>query len=363
MKAIITLLIGCMFFNAVAQKIPMFIGTYTNKGSQGIYFYQFDLSNGEATMYSNTTSEDPSFLARSADGKSLYAVNEKGDSTATLSSFAFDDDALSFVNAIPTGGTYPCHVAVSKRYPIAIVSNYGGGSLALFSIEENGALGDRVQLIEQVGSGPNKDRQESSHVHSAFFSPDEKFVYVQNLGTDKVTVYRVEKKGTSFSLVEDSVIDTPAAGGPRHIALDSKAKNLYVLLEMSGMIAHYQREKKEWIRVDTISINKDDFTGKNGAAEIKLSSDGEYVYASNRGQANSIAQFAVEKDGKLTKLNVYSTGGEGPRNFNITPDGHYLLVANQNSDNIVVFQRDIETGVLKNLEKDIQIATPVCIVF
>lgn len=363
MKSILTLLIGCLYFSAMAQEIPMFVGTYTNKGSQGIYFYRFDLRSGEATLYSNTASEDPSFLARSADGKTLYAVNEKSDSTAGLSAYSFNDDALSFLNVLPAGGSYPCHVSVAKRYPIAVVSNYGGGSLAVFSVEENGALGERVQLIQQNGSGPDSTRQESSHVHSAFFTPDEKFVYVQNLGTDKVTIYRVEKSDSSFSLVEDGVISTPAGGGPRHVTFDHKTKNLYVLLEMGGMVAHYKKDKQTWILVDTVSINEEDFDGKNGSAEIKLSPDGNFLYASNRGDANSIAQFSVDNDGALHQEHVYSTGGQGPRNFNITPDGRYILVANQNSDNIVVFQRDIETGVLTDIEKNIEIASPACIVF
>ena len=354
---------GRLFFSASAQEIPMFVGTYTNKGSQGIYFYQFDLNKGEATLYSNTSSDDPSFLARSADGKTLYAVNERGDSSAALSAFSFNDDALSFVNALPSGGSYPCHVTVAKHSPIALVSNYGGGSLAVFSVEANGALGERIQLIEQVGSGADTVRQASSHVHSAFFTPDEKFVYVQNLGTDKITIYRVEKNGDTYTLLENNIINTPAGGGPRHITFDAKTKNLYVLLEMSGMVAHYKKDKKDWIFVDTLSINADDFNGKNGSAEIKLSPDGKFLYASNRGSANSIAQFAVGKEGKLTKEQIYSTGGEGPRNFNITPDGRYLLVANQNSDNIVVFQRDVDTGMLTDSKKNIEIATPVCIIF
>src|SRR5690606_22843243 len=121
------------------------------------------------------------------------------------------------------------------------------------------------------GSGPDSVRQRSSHVHSAFFSPDEKFVYVQNLGTDKITIYRIDKNGDSIGLIEDSVIQTPASGGPRHVVFDQKSKNLYVLLEMAGQVVHYKKEKKNWVISDTVSINKDDFEGENGAAEIKLS--------------------------------------------------------------------------------------------
>lgn len=363
MRSLITVLFSCFMLQSIAQEIPMFVGTYTHKGSQGIYLYMFNTENGEAMLYSNTVVDHPSFLARSNDGKSLYAVKETGDSSASVASFAFDGEALSFVNALPTDGGAPCHVAVAKKYPIVLVSNYSGGSLAVFKLEENGALGSKIQHIQQEGSGPNKDRQEASHVHSAFFSADEKHVFVQNLGTDKITIYRVEQDKDSYQLIEESAITTPAGGGPRHIVFDAKEKNLYVLLEMTAQIAHYAKDGKTWKLQDSISINDDAFDGKNGAAEIKFSPDHKFIYASNRGDANSIALFQVDKSGALKKSKVYPTNGKEPRNFNISPDGRFLLVANQSTDDITVFERDLATGELKDTEKSIAVSTPVCIVF
>ncbi|KGE15607.1 lactonase family protein [Sphingobacterium deserti] len=348
---------------SIAQEIPMFVGTYTHKGSQGIYLYMFNTDNGEATLYSATAAEDPSFLAKSKDGKTLYAVTEKDEDEANVSAFTFDGDILSFVNSQPTMGASPCHVAIAKNHPLALVSNYGGGSIAVFKTEENGALGENIQVIQQEGQGPDKDRQEASHVHSAFFSADEKHVFVQNLGTDQVTIFRVEQEKGAYQLVEESVISTPAGGGPRHIALDKKEENLYVLLEMKAQIAHYKKDNKTWQLLDTISINEDGFSGENGAAEIKFSPDFKFLYASNRGEANIIALFSVDKTGKLTKKKVYATEGEEPRNFNISPDGRFLLVANQSTDDITVFARNLETGELTDTEKKIEVSTPVCIIF
>ncbi|TYR33925.1 lactonase family protein [Sphingobacterium phlebotomi] len=363
MRTSMIFVLSCLAQWSVAQEIPMFIGTYTHAGSQGIYLYMFNENSGEATMYSSTASEHPSFLARSVKGDMLYAVNETGDSTAALSSFTFDGDALSFVDAIPTEGSYPCHVAVSKHHPIAVVSNYGGGSLSVYRLEKNGGLAEKIQYIQQEGTGPNKERQEASHVHSAFFSPDEKHVYIQNLGTDKVTIYRIDKNNDNYSLAEESHISTPAGGGPRHLVFDEKGKNIYVLLEMTAKIAHYEKDGENWTLVDTVSINEDGFEGENGAAEIKCSADGKFIYASNRGEANTIALFAVDKSGKLERRKVYPTEGEGPRNFNISPDGRFLLVANQKTNNITVFERNRETGELKDTGKQIEVSTPVCIVF
>lgn len=363
MRIWIIFLCGCLTQWSMAQEIPMFIGTYTHTGSQGIYLYMFDQDNGEAIIYAATASEHPSFFARSADGSMLYAVNETWTDTATLSSFAFDGDALSFMDAMPTGGSSPCHVSVGHRHSIAVVSNYGGGSLSVYRLEENGALGEKIQHIQQKGSGPDKERQKASHVHSAFFSPDEQHVFVQNLGTDKVTVYRVDKKNGRYSLVEESVISTPSGGGPRHLVFDEQGENMYVLLELTAKVAHYEKNDERWELLDTISINDEGFTGADGAAEIKRSSDGRFIYASNRGDANTITLFAVDKSGKLTRKKVYATGGEGPRNFNISPNGHFLLVANQGTNNITVFERNQETGELKDINKPIEVSSPACIVF
>ena len=363
MRTCIVFLLGCIAHYSFAQEIPMFIGTYTHTGSQGIYLYMFDTKSGDATMYSSTASLHPSFLARSTNGDMLYAVNEADDSTAALSSFTFDGEALSFVDAIPTGGSYPCHVAVSKDYPIAVVSNYGSGSLSVYQLDENGGLGERIQYIEQEGSGTNLDRQEASHVHSAFFSPDGNYIYVQNLGTDQVTVYRIDKEDAHYKLVEQSSIATPAGGGPRHLVFDETGKHIYILLELTAQIAHYQQDGETWILVDTISLNEDEYEGENGAAEIKISDDGFFVYASNRGDANTITLFEIGNSGRLSRKAIYPSGGEGPRNFNLSPDGHFLLVANQQTNNITVFERNLNTGELEDTGKQIEVSTPVCIIF
>ncbi|WP_189627338.1 lactonase family protein [Sphingobacterium griseoflavum] len=348
---------------STAQEIPMFVGTYTNKGSQGIYLYMFDSETGDAVLYAATAAQDPSFLARSEDGNMLYAVREQDAETAEVAAYTFDGDLLSFVNSQPTGGGAPCHVVVGRKHPLALVSNYGGGSLAVFKLDDNGALGERIQLIQQEGQGPDSDRQEASHVHSAFFTADEKRVFVQDLGADRVTIYRVSHERDQYKLVEETVIATPPGGGPRHLILDQAEKNCYVLLEMKAQIARYRKEKDDWKLVDTVSINADGFAGENGAAEIKFSPDYKFVYASNRGEANSIALFEVGKSGELLKKEVYAVEGKEPRNFNISPDGKFLLVANQGTDDIVVFRRDLNSGELEDTGKKIEVSTPVCIIF
>lgn len=363
MRLYLLLLLAGMLSVVKAQEVPMFVGTYTHTGSQGVYLYMFDESTADATMYSVTSSSNPSFLARSSDGKMLYAVNQNRDSSATLSSFSFDGDALSFIDAIPTGGTSPCHVAVSTRYPLAVTADYDQGTLSVYRLGADGMLLERVQTLTEEGRGPDSTRQEHSHVHSAFFSPDEQQVFVQNLGTDKVTIYNVYEWNGHYRLIKDREIATPAGGGPRHLVFDEAGQNFYLLLEMAGQIAHYQLHGEDWQLLDTVSINADDFIGENRAAEIKRSADGKFIYASNRGDANSIALFSVGQQGRLTRKAVYPTGGEGPRNFNLSPDGKFVLVAHEESNNITIFHRDEESGELSLTDKQIDVASPVCILF
>jgi len=341
----------------------MFVGTYTNGDSRGIYVYRFDPETADAELEAVVETANPSFLAKSKDGRTLYAVNEMKDRSASLSAFAIGGKIPAFLNAWPTDGAYPCHVAVSEKHPIAVVSNYGGGSLAVYRLEKNGALGPLVQHIQHRGSGPDRDRQNASHVHSAFFSPDFQRVYVQDLGADRITVYNVQKSGRDFRLVEEQTIDTPPGGGPRHVAIDKKEKNLYVLLEMTGEVAHFRKNGRKWTLAQSVSMNDAGFRGANGAADIKLSPDGKFLYASNRGDANAITLFAIDQTGAMHKKAVYGTKGKTPRNFNLSPDGKFLLAANQQSGNIAVFRRDPQTGELTDTGREIRVPTPVCVLF
>lgn len=363
MKTVIMLCLG-LWTSSLCAQTPLLVGTYTDKNaSQGIYVYDFNEDSGEVMLLSTTMTDNPSFLAKSKDNAYVYAVNELGTEEASLEAFAFNGESLSLINKLPTLGAAPCHIALSKKDPIAVVTNYGGGSLALFRLAEDGSLADRLALIQYTGTGLDKNRQEAPHAHSAFFSPDYKRLYVQDLGTDKIYIYDVVKNKDSYALVEKSVVQTPAGGGPRHIVLDKKEKTMYVLLEMQGKIAVYSKEKNNWTLKEEVSINADDFTGANGAAEIKLSKDGKFLYASNRGDANSIALFQVAKDGTLQKNAVYDVLGKNPRNFNFSPNGKFLLVGNQSSNEIVVFTVDQTLGTLSDSGKRIAVVAPVCLLF
>ncbi|SFB92421.1 6-phosphogluconolactonase [Parapedobacter composti] len=351
------------------QQLNLLIGTYTNTGkSQGIYAYTFDAATGQATPKNSVAADNPSFLALSADRLYVYAANENGGGQGAVSAYRYDEASgtLTLVNQQLTQGDHPCHVATDRQGTHVIVSNYSGGSISVFPIQADGRLGKLKQLVQHKGSGPDPDRQQGPHVHSAFFSPDEKQVYVQDLGTDKIQVYDYRPESPDKPLVpagQPFVKGTPG-GGPRHVALSADGRFIYLVEEMAGQIRVFQQQNGIWEAIQEADINARDFSGEDGAADVKLSPDGRFLYASNRGDANTIAIYAVDSDtGKLTKVSNQSVLGVGPRNLVISPDGRHLLVANQQSDEVVIFARDAATGLLNDTGHRIAVGAPVCLVF
>ena len=353
----------------VQKNINLLIGTYTNNGkSEGIYVYDFEAESGRAWFKNKADALNPSFLAIGAGRKQVYAVAEVGDSDGAVSAYSFDEDTgtLAFVNQQSVEAVGPCHVTTDHRGSYVIVSNYGDGKISVFPITPDGLLGPLVQLIQHEGSGPNTDRQEGPHVHSAFFSPDDRVLYVQDLGTDKVYIYAFHPEDVNNPLVAASpaFAASTAGGGPRHVAIPEDGKYLYLIEELTATVAVYCWRCGQLDRIQDVGINESGFQGDNGGADIKLSPDGKFLYASNRGEANTLAIYRVNAaDGTLTKVGNQSTLGKSPRNINLTPDGRYLLVANQDSDNVVIFARDISTGLLTDTGHRIDVVQPACLVF
>lgn len=349
--------------------IQLLIGTYTHNGkSEGIYVYDFDPATGAAVQKGSAASVNPSFLAVSADKKHVYAVNENGDGKGAASAYTYDraTGQLNFLNEQLTQGDHPCHIITDSHGRYAFASNYSGGNLSVFPIQPDGRLGALKQLIEYEGSGPNQDRQKGPHIHSAFFSPDETRLYVQDLGTDNVVLYDFRPEAADGPLIpaEPAFATGTPGGGPRHVALSADGRFVYVVQEMLATVLVLQHIEGKLQHVQEIGINEDGFAGTDGAADIRLSPDGKFLYASNRGDANTLAIYRVNAaDGKLTKAGNQSVLGRGPRNFALSPDGRYVLVANQNTDEVVVFARDGKTGLLSDTGNRIAVGAPVCLVF
>lgn len=365
-----SLLAFCFCFLSLAlgaQEYYLFVGTYTTGKSKGIYVYKFNAANGEVQWVSNTDSSvNPSYLALAPNGNYLYAVNETGrEQAGKVSAYAFDkkNGTLSFINQQLSGGDDPCYITVHPSGKWAVVGNYSGGNLSAFSINADGSLQPFAQLIQHKGSGPNTARQTSAHVHSTFFTPDYRYVFVPDLGMDKVMVYQFNPAAQKPLKPAPVPFSASAPGnGPRHLAFHPSQKIVYRIEELSGTVTVSQYSQGVMKNIQTIATHPSGFKGQPGSADIHISPDGKFLYASNRGDENNIAIFSVNpQTGMLTAAGYQSCGGATPRNFIIDPTGNYLLVANQKTNNIVVFKRDKVTGQLQPTLQQIEVPNPVCL--
>jgi 6-phosphogluconolactonase len=352
-----------------AQEAYLFVGTYTKGKSEGIYVYNFNLETGQAKPVSIAKGiENPSYLALSPNGRSLYSVIETGKTKpGELAAFSFDPATgnLKFLNKKVTGGDDPCYVAVAPDNKFVVAGNYSGGSVAVFPINADGSLGEQAELIQHSGNSVNSQRQEKAHVHSTVFSPDGKYVVVPDLGIDKLMIYQYDpKKKQPLLPAKTPFVNTEPGSGPRHFIFHPSLPYAYLIEELSGMVSVYSYSNGSFTRVQRINNHPYDFTGSKGSADIHVSDDGKFLYASNRGESNSVAVFAIHpQDGKLSSLGFQTTMGNTPRNFCIDPSGKWLLVANQESDNVVIFKRSLENGMLEFSGTTIEIPNPVCLKF
>lgn len=345
------------------EKYSLLIGTYTNTGkSEGIYSYEIDMANGQFVQKSVAKEvKNPSYLAFSPDKKFVYSVSETSDGSAARS-FTFDkkNAKLTPINASLTKSGGPCYILATEKH--VFTANYGGGSLSVFGRKTDGSLTDALQVIQHTGGSINKQRQNEPHVHQVIISPDKKYIVANDLGTDNVTVYKYNPNAEDDILIPFDTLNVKLGSGPRHATFSKNGKKLYLVQELDGTISVLEMNNGKLTLIqETTLVKKNDIV--TGAADIHLSPDERFLYATNRGTANDITCFAVAKDGKLTYVQQVSTGGNGPRNFAITSDGNYLLIGHQKSDNIVVFKRNKKSGELTDTGKRIEVGAPVCLIF
>jgi 6-phosphogluconolactonase len=361
-----TLMFLCQALSA--QKYYLFTGTYTKGTSEGIYVYRFDAGSGMVTPVDTAKNiQNPSYLTISRDGKSVYAVTENGgDKPGQLNAFSFDprQGKLRLLNQKNSQGDYPCYITVSSNRKWAIAANYGGGSLIAYKLNKDGSLTDQYQLIKHSGSGPNKDRQESPHVHSTVITPDGHYLLVPDLGIDKVMIYQFNEASIENPLRPASkpAITITPGNGPRHLAFHPNGKWVYLMEEMGGQVSSWTYKNGNLTNFQHIDAHPDNYTGERGSADIHISPDGKFLYASNRYQANNLAIYSINPlSGMLKLLGFQNVLGSKPRNFIIEPSGKYILVANEESNDIRIFKRDKESGLLKPTQTIITVSNPVCL--
>lgn len=344
--------------NSLAE-VYLLIGTYTDAESEGIYTYSFNTETGVSKKIGVFKTKNPSYLVVDKNEKNVYSVEESDEKNSFIHAFSFNKKTgqLTLLNSEPTHGDSPCYLTIDPLGKNVFTANYGGGSISSFSINDNGSV-SKANIVRKF-NGENSLLQQKSKLHCVQFSLDSLFLFATDLGTDKV--YRFKNTKT-FDLLKNKfeVVDAPQLTGPRHFDFHPNGKYMYLLGELSGKVIVYDYNKgnlsqKQIIASDTLYAK--------GSADIHVSPNGKFLYASNRLKGDGIAIFSINQhNGKLKRIGYQKTG-KHPRNFAITPNGKFLLLASRDDHKVQIFKINKKTGMLTNQLKDISLNKPVCIKF
>jgi 6-phosphogluconolactonase len=348
-----------------SQEHYLLVGTYDSPKSEGVYVFKFNSSDGTAKEISHIKTSNPSFVTVSPDERFVYAVFETAPQDGKggdIAAFTFNKQTgtLSPVNRQPSGGDHPCHVETDRTGKWLFASNYTSGSLSLLPINADGSLG-KASIFQHTGAGKHPLRQKGPHVHGAMIAADNGHLLVTDLGIDKVVIYSFDASTGKLVAAKQPFAQSVPGAGPRLMTFHPNNKYAYLVEELTGTVVFFKYKKGKLEAKQRISTMIAGDTLPPNSAFIQASPDGKFLYASNRGDVNSIAMYSIDKKGMLTSIGHQSTLGRTPRNFSIDPSGNYLLCENQNSDEIVVFKRDNETGLLTDTGNRIKVGKPVCI--
>tara|TARA_R110000850_G_scaffold73969_14_gene162244 strand:+ start:1119 stop:2225 length:1107 start_codon:yes stop_codon:yes gene_type:complete len=362
MKVLLTATLLFSFAFAIqAESLPLWIGTGGNN-ARGIYQTNLDTEKGSLSEPTLAVEVDgPGFLTLNAKGDRLYAVCKIGEPCVAAYSIG-DDKTLTLINSQPIGDGGAAHISIDQTDSILFTAQYGGGSTASFPVNEDGSIGPRASLIEHSGSGPDKARQTAPHPHFTGISPDNRFLFVPDLGTDKVIIYRINH--------DDSTIEPHGfgqgvpGGGPRHMKFNPDGSRIYLLNEMHLSVTVFEYDAKKGTMVATQTIENLPEEAKeipNKASDIHVHPSGKFVYAANRGH-DSITAFSVDKvSGELTLIEREAIRGSWPRNFNIDPSGKWLIAAGRYSNTLSVFEIDPQSGGLSFSSNIVNCPSPICV--
>lgn len=351
------------------SKEMLYVGTYSQRGSEGIYVYAFDRKGGTFNqVQAITAKKSPNFLAIHPSGKFLYSVNgeavEEFPNAGSVSAYSIDGTGkLTAMNSKSSYGKGPCHIAIDRTGKWAFVSNYGEGNISVLSVLTDGSLGALTDSIRFYGKSAHPQRQDKPHAHSATLSPDNRFLLVADLGTDKVYTYEIDLLHGKLKPATKPFVSVAPGSGPRHLTFDPSGKYVYLAEELTSTVGVFSYDKKTGgltIMIDGVKSLPADFTGSNTSADIHTDPNGKHLYMSNRG-LNSLAIFSINSKGAITLTGQQETKGKIPRNFMVDDKNEYVLVANQDTDNIVTFKRDQQSGKLTSTGVEIKVPAPVCL--
>jgi len=353
--------LSCAYASIVMSQtvLKMAVGTYNDGAVKGLYLFDFNQETGAFCVLDTLEMDNPSYLTFSpTDKNQLYVVSEMGGAEASVKSVKFDEKTqkLSLFNSQPTHGADPCYVATNGEW--LLTANYSGGTMSAFRLDGDGAIGAMQAQFKGTANATDPERQSLPHVHCAVFSPDGKHIVATDFSGDRIMRFRID--AMEGLVQEDDAAEVSKGSGPRHVVFSQDGRFIYVLGELSGAITVFRYVDNGMERLQEV---QSDTVGGRGSADIHLSPDGRFLYASNRVKADGIAIFAVDAaTGRLNKVD-YQPTARHPRNFNITPNGRFLLCASRDDNVIEVFRIDKTTGLLTHTNRDIRVRKPVCIQF
>jgi 6-phosphogluconolactonase len=367
---------GILFFASCSPvknkqvKEILYVGTFAGRNSQGLYVFEFNRDSLSFKLL-QTLPElvSPSFFTLHPAGRFLYAACRNsmvnGQNWGSIWSLKIDtiSGMLAPLNQRPSYGADPCYISTDQSGQYIFVANYGDGVISVYPVSTDGSIGDSIQVIRHAGRGINPQRQEGTHVHAALVSEDDRFVYVPDLGIDKVMIYKIDTANGKLTPADVPWAEVKPGSGPRHIAIHPDGKFAYLAEELGSTAAVFLRDtfSGSLTEIQRVSSIPDDYTGENTNADIHTDPEGRFLYVSNRGH-NSIAIYSINRlTGMLSLAGFEPVRGDHPRNFMIDDTGDLMLVANRNTDQIVIFRRNKQTGMLTYSGKELNVPAPVCV--
>ena len=379
-KRLASLLLALLVFaltagidSAVAEQVDVWFGTTTPRNglSKGIYQAKFDTEKGSLSVPTLAAEiSNPGFLALHPSKDVLYSVGSQ-NGQHSVTAYQIEDrggnSKLTQLNFVETGDGGATHLVADRTGKALLTAQYGGGSTAVFDLADDGSIQSRKQLIKHKGgSGVVDKRQNKPHAHWVGTSPDNRFVFVPDLGMDKVVIYKLDADACQIQPHGFGVC--PPGGGPRHMKFSPDGKFVYVLNELALSITtfHYDADAGTMTAIDTVETLPESVKAKevfNSASEIRVHPSGKFVYSANRGN-DTISVFQVDADtGKLSIVETEPIRGGWPRNFSIDPTGNWVVVAGQASNTATVFQIDQTTGELTFVRQTAMVPSPICVLF
>lgn len=347
------------------SKYILYIGTY----AKGVYAFRYDTADSSLKPLSQVGDVvNPSWIGTDPKQKYLFTVSEvEGDSKGAVKSFSIDraTGKLTLINSRSSEGLAPCHLAVDRTGKMLVTANYTSGHVTSYPLGEDGSIGEYASLLSDTGTGPNKERQEGPHAHETVFSSNNQFLYVPDLGLDRIRVYKVDAASAQLKPAEPPHASEAPGMGPRHIAFSPNDKFAYVINELKPAVSVYSHNASTGALegIQTISSVPDNQKGEVSPAEVLVDKTGSFVYASNRG-SGTIAVFAADHStGKLSLVQLADTGFTEPRGVDFDPTGNMLFVGDQKTNRFVTFHVDHTTGKLKPTGKSYEVPSPVAFVF